>query len=603
MASYDAGGGRLALAQRAVVNSTNGRFGKVVALDTDASAEGDVDVAPGTPAVPLIIAGLAEAPAQADGRTWVIANFNGKIDAPKIFNGPVAGADAERLHRGERVDARPLLAHWDFAAGAGADGIPSDPVRDISESGLDGRCVNQPDRGMTGWNWEGRVEHFAYAREQYGAIWFHADSLEDCRWPTDAELTVPDDLPSGCYALRIRQGDKEDHIPFFVTPPRGTARAKILLLIPTFSYLAYANTQVVQNAESAQAVTGKISVLDERDLEVNERVEYGLSTYDYHLDGRGCQYSTWRRPILNMRPRYRHEFGAVWQYPADLHLTDWLEERGFAYDVATDHDLMRDGVELFRRYNVVVTATHPEYYAREMLDAWEDYIAGGGRAMYLAGNGFYWITSQDPDKPWLIEVRKGESGDQAWRARPGELHHATNRERGGLWRGRARAPQKIFGVGYIAHMLDISAPYVQMPDARDERIAWMLEGIEEGELIGDFGLVGGGAAGLEVDHYDLALGTPPNTLLIASSYGFSANARLVPEEQYFAHAGMSGEQHPAVRGDIVYYTSGNGGGVFSASSMAWCGSLSHNDYDNNVSRLTANVLERFARDEPLEEVV
>jgi N,N-dimethylformamidase len=37
--------------------------------------------------------------------------------------------------------------------------------------------------------------------------------------------------------------------------------------------------------------------------------------------------------------------------------------------------------------------------------------------------------------------------------------------------------------------------------------------------------------------------------------------------------------------------------------MTWCGSLSHNDYDNNVSRITANVLRRFAADEPLEEVV
>jgi N,N-dimethylformamidase len=598
VATYDAAAGRLTLGQRSVVTSTNSRFGRVVPIDSDDAAEAPVRARYATPDVPLVMAGLAEAPGEE--RTWVVASFNGKLDAPKVYPGPLTETDARLLHAGERAPAP--AAHWSFAEGFGPSGIPSDPVRDVSGHGQDGRCVNQPDRGMTGWNWEGRVEHPAHAPEQYGAIWFHADSLEDSRWPADGELTVPEGLRTGCYALRVRQGEHEDHVPFFVVPPRGTATAKILFLVPTFSYLAYANTQVVQNAESAQAVTGSIAVLEDRDLELNEKAEYGLSTYDYHLDGRGCQYSTWRRPILNMRPRYRHEFGSVWQYPADLHLTDWLEAQGFDYDVATDHDLMREGVELLRRYNVVVTGTHPEYYAREMLDAWEEYIATGGRGMYLAGNGFYWITSQDPDKPWLIEVRKGESGDQAWRARPGELHHATNGERGGLWRMRARAPQKIFGVGYTAHMLDISTSYVQLPDARDPRVAWMFDGIAPDELIGDFGIVGGAAAGLEVDHYDPSLGTPPHTLLLASSYGFSNNARLVPEEQYFAHAGMSGEQHYAVRGDIVYFTTRDGGAMFSTSSMAWCASLPHNAYDNNVSRLTGNVLRRFAQDEPLASV-
>jgi N,N-dimethylformamidase len=39
--------------------------------------------------------------------------------------------------------------------------------------------------------------------------------------------------------------------------------------------------------------------------------------------------------------------------------------------------------------------------------------------------------------------------------------------------------------------------------------------------------------------------------------------------------------------------------VFSFSSIAWAGSLSHNGYDNNVSRLTGNVLRRFAQDGPI----
>ena len=45
-----------------------------------------------------------------------------------------------------------------------------------------------------------------------------------------------------------------------------------------------------------------------------------------------------------------------------------------------------------------------------MLDAWEEYLADGGRAMYLGSNGFYWVTSWHPEKPWTdrgAEVRAG----------------------------------------------------------------------------------------------------------------------------------------------------------------------------------------------------
>ena len=37
----------------------------------------------------------------------------------------------------------------------------------------------------------------------------------------------------------------------------------------------------------------------------------------------------------------------------------------------------------------------------------------------------------------------------------------------------------------------------------------------------------------------------------------------------------------------------DGGAVFSSSSISWAGSLSHNGYDNNVSKITENVLKRF----------
>lgn len=52
-------------------------------------------------------------------------------------------------------------------------------------------------------------------------------------------------------------------------------------------------------------------------------------------------------------------------------------------------------------------------------------------------------------------------------------------------------------------------------------------------------------------------------------------------------------EHPDVRADLTYFETPTGGAVFATSSIAWSGSLSHSGYDNDVSRITANVLNRF----------
>ena len=209
-------------------------------------------------------------------------------------------------------------------------------------------------------------------------------------------------------------------------------------------------------------------------------------------------YSSRLRPIPNFRPKYRHgETGSLWGFAADLDLIDWLNARGYRYDVVTDEDLHREGADLLRGYKAVLTGSHPEYYSGAMLDALESFVGGGGRLMYLGGNGFYWVTSYHPDKPHLIEVRKGESGSRAWQARPGEYYHSTSGERGGLWRNRARAPQKLVGVGFSAQGFDASSYFRRMPDSFDPRARFIFEGIGDDEPIGNFGLVGGGAAGHE----------------------------------------------------------------------------------------------------------
>jgi N,N-dimethylformamidase len=127
----------------------------------------------------------------------------------------------------------------------------------------------------------------------------------------------------------------------------------------------------------------------------------------------------------------------------------------------------------------------------------------------------------------------------------------------------------------------------------------MFDGIATDEIIGEFGLVGGGAAGIELDSYDLSLGTPPHTLLLGASVCHDQGAMVVPEEVDNPHPAMSNDEHPKIRADITYFTTADGGGVFTTSAIGWSGALPVNGYENAAARLTANVLRRFADPTPL----
>ena len=124
---------------------------------------------------------------------------------------------------------------------------------------------------------------------------------------------------------------------------------------------------------------------------------------------------------------------------------------------------------------------------------------------------------------------------------------------------------------------------------------WIFAGIDD-EIIGDFGLSGGGAAGFELDRVDYRLGSPDNIQVVASSTGHDASFILVPEEQLTHLTNWPGEPvESLLRADMVYFDTPNGGEVFATGSITFCGSLPHNNFDNNVSALLKNVVDRFLR--------
>ncbi len=588
-ATWDAAEGSVRLWQEPLTRWPGDRSGAVV---SDPAAGGGIVAR----SFPLLMGACWKRP---DGsRAQVTGHFNGKIDGPCLYGRALEPGGIEGLKRGWAPGAarEGLLAAWDFSLGPSGRA-----VTDTGPHGLYGHTVNLPARAVTGHDWTGDEVDFKAAPDDYGAIHFHDDDLEDAGWDVDFEFAVPRDLPSGVYAARLTASDAEDHIPFFVRPRKGTATADIAFLAPTFSYLAYAN-QKFNNPDRMEVKGLKPGSSRPADqFIVNERLH---SLYDLHTDGSCAHYSSRLRPIVNMRPGHRLPplslgAGSPHQFSADLHLVDWLEAKSHRYDVITDEDLHHEGVELLSPYRVIVSGTHPEYWTRRMSDALQAYQARGGRFMYLGGNGFYWVTTVDPERSHVIEVRRW-AGTRSCEAEPGQYYHSTTGELGGLWRFRNRAPQKLVGVGMASQGTGTGRPYRRRPDSFDPRAAFIFEGIGADELIGDFESLAFryGAAGFELDRFDLDLGSPAHALVLATSFGHSAGYQCVLEDLHDLSGPLFGDKSPLIRSDMVYFEGPRGGAVFSVGSIAWCGSLSYNGYDNVVSRITDNVLRRFSSGQP-----
>jgi N,N-dimethylformamidase len=230
-----------------------------------------------------------------------------------------------------------------------------------------------------------------------------------------------------------------------------------------------------------------------------------------------------------------------------------------------------------------------------MLDAYDAYVRGGGRLMYLGGNGFYQVTARHSGIPEAIEIRRGHAGVATWVSDPGEEHLSATGEPGGIWRMRGRAPNRLVGVGFTAQGFDKGHGYRRSARSAEPDVAWVFDGVSAsvGEVFGDEGPGLGGAAADEFDRADTRLGTPAHAAVLASSVGHSERIGLAPEEVDHGYAAPPPGVHPNVRADIVLFGNSSGGAVFSVGSIGWSTAMVHRDGDNPVSRVTANVLERF----------
>ena len=505
------------------------------------------------------------------------------LDVPDLtFTNPVLRLAAG--FRGERWDGRiaepklrvgSVINEWQLETDMEKAVIP--PT--VGECEL--QLMQLPTRGVTGPHWTGEHQRWSDQPSEWNAIHFHHDDLYNAGWQPSHSVALPAELPSGIYCFRFQSQLGVDRVPFFVRPAADAQHSDVALLMPSATYMAYANHRML--IEGADFVGARTNLRPEHQYLVDHN-NLGLSHYEKHPDGSGVMFSSRRRPVMQVRP------GADgWNFTPDTDINAFLVHAQVDHDIVTDEDLHIDGYDALAPYRVIVTGSHPEYWSTAMLDALDEWQRSGGRLMYLGGNGFYWRVAFSDHWPGAIELRRAEDGVRNWQTGDGENYHAWGAEYGGLWRRNGRAPNQLVGIGFAAQGFEKATFYQMNSEAKASRAAWILEGVEE-EEIGTSGL-GGGAAGQEVDRYDQRLGSPGHAVILASATEFGADMLRTKEE--FEGTVAFPNPDPLVRADMVFYETPEGGAVFSVGSISWFGALARNGYENDVSRITSNVLERF----------
>lgn len=497
-----------------------------------------------------------------DGQVGHWAHLNGRVGGPFLADRALAVEEVKDLTTGTWPEG--LLARWDLSRD-----VETDRVVDVSGHHHHGVAVNLPTRAVPGVAYDAAHRYLregSYDRQPalYDAVDLHEDDLDDAGWEPVDHVAVPATADPGLYAVTVTTERERVVMPLVVSRPE--AEADLVVVLPTLTWTAYCSNR------SPYSFT-RDGVLDR-----------GNSLYHLHTDGSPVYYASRRRPTRTHDPTRGFEQRGAHKITANLYLLDWLEHEGLEHEVVADDDLHHRGVRALGGCRCLVLGSHPEYWTPEMLAALEAHLAGGGRVVYLGSELLLWVTTIDPRRPWVMEVRKSRLGDfhPPVPRPPGEARHSTAPVLGGAWAERGRHARDLVGVEVAAQawhpMPSALAPgFTRTAAAADPRYRWVFAGVEE-DPIGRYGLNHGSAAWMEMD------GARPGAWLPGVERRVLATA---------THPEFWTPDPEAPTADVVLSTYPGGGAVFAAGSMTWTGSLSANGYDNGVARITRNVLDRF----------
>ncbi len=240
--------------------------------------------------------------------------------------------------------------------------------------------------------------------------------------------------------------------------------------------------------------------------------------------------------------------------PAEWRLLGWLERQGFAYDYYAETQL-DDGTLDLANYRVLAISVHPEYWTRRMYERVKRWVFdGGGRLVYLGGNGLNCEVELLPDNSMIC--------------RNGSIRGLTVAGLGGFESRYAiqhESEANLLGVAFTTTGVMTGAPY-RVLDAT--HWAFAGTGLKNDDTFGENSLhmrCPGGASGHETDK--VTPSSPSNVQLLAK--------------------GLNPDDGGA---EMVAFETPSGGGVFSVGSINYVASL---PVDEIVSKITENVLRKF----------
>ena len=152
----------------------------------------------------------------------------------------------------------------------------------------------------------------------------------------------------------------------------------------------------------------------------------------------------------------------------------------------------------------------------------------------------------------------------------------------------------MLGIGFSTQGFDISSYYRRTKQSYLKEVKFIFDKVDD-EILGDFGLIGGGAAGLELDRYDQIPKGPKNCYVLATSENHSDLYLGVTEEIGVNMPNQSGSQNPNVKADLIYFQKKSGSKKFCNWIYCMVRLSSFNNYENNISKITSNVLNNFIK--------
>ena len=447
-------------------------------------------------------------------------------------------------------------------------------------------------------------------------------SVSGCGWPVALEVATDETWQSGGYVIRMSgvtsDGTRLDHNHIILIRAARGKEAPILLVAATGTWLAYNDWG---GSNHYEGITGPARNQFSPRVSVLRPFSRGFVV----LPEGAPRVPLREPPVMGAALRHPHvewayangyskKYSSAGWASYDRHFLRWAEAAHYDVDVCAGHDLHADP-GMLSRYSVVVCVGHDEYWTKEMRDAVDAYVEGGGNVARFAGN-FLWQTRiEDGGATQVCYKYRARAEDPAYQsagksltttaweslevARPGASTFGVNALRG-MYAGWAGAAPRGSG-GFT----------VYKPEH------WAFEGTDL--YYGDVFGAPSRTFGYEVDGLDytfkdglpVALGTdgaPPGIEIIAMGLAVMAEENhgergtvpfLGDDDLRFAAEAVHGAATPEVMekmrrgsGMIVNFRKG-AGEVFTAGTCEWVAGLIARD--PFVERITRNVLDRLSR--------